>query len=163
MWPFNCKETLRKKLINKSFSKHMDGRLLSLFNEKPDALNMIMKQINFVMILASQSSRPDQIIGEIISLVQKYTGMVDSITCIFITIYFGVPLDQSNQKELRIAFLAELSEKFGSSLAILHGECECPVGNLGNDKRMAYTAFLPEYKSKLCKLSSLEFGQILED
>jgi len=88
--------------------------------------------------------------------------MIESITSTLITVYFNVPLTQPDSNQLRNDLVNRLSETFGSDISILHGTCECQVGNVGNEKRKAYTALLPHYKSKLSKLSSMEFGEIQE-
>ena len=150
-------------MVRKAFSRYIDERVISVISENPEAPPMSKQRINFAMILVSEGLRSEQTISEIVTLAQKYKGMVDSITGTLITVYFGVPLPQPDQKELRIAFLKGLSENLGPSLAIVHGECECPVGKVGNENRMGYTAFLPDFKEKLARLSSLEFGQAVEN
>ena len=164
MWPFNRKNAEREQImVKRAFSKYLDQSLIPVIPEDPEGPRMSKKRINFAMILVNEDSRPEQTISEIVTLAQKHDGMVDSITGTFITVYFGVPLAQPNQKQLRSAFINELSEKLGPSLAVVHGECECAVGTVGNDHRMTYTAFLPEFKGKLGRLCSLEFGRTVED
>jgi len=164
MWPFNRKESGQEWIIiRNTLSRYIDERLISVISEKPEAPRMSKKPINFAMILVNQNSRPEQSISEIVTLAQKHDGLVDSMTGTLVTVCFGIPLEQPNQKKLRLAFIGEVSEKLGPLLAVLHGECECPVGKVGNEHRMSYTAFLPDFKAKLGRLCSLEFGQIIEE
>ena len=162
MWPLNRKKD-ELKAIEKSFSKFIDERIVRLMLKNPEDLEMKNRKINFAMILAKDDSSTRERISEVVSYAQKHDAMIDSITGTLITIYFGVPLDQPDQRQMRKAFVNEISEKLGPSLTIVHGECECPVGSVGNEKRLSYTALLPKYKSKLNKLTALDFGQIIED
>jgi hypothetical protein len=162
MWPFNRKDNEQEEaMIWKAFSKHIDERLIAVLLENPEGLRMSEKQINFVMVLADEASDPVSTIREIVTLVQKHEGMVASIEGTLVTVYFGVPLPQPNQKEQRLKFVIDLSEKVRPRVAVVHGECECQVGKVGNEQRMGYTAFIPDFKGKLGKLCSLEIGQII--
>ena len=162
MWSFNRK-TEHSEAIKKSFSKFMDERIVRLMLNNPEGLEMKKKKINFVMILVKEDSNTAETIGKAVNFAWKHDAMIDAITGTLISIYFGVPLDQPDQKQMRVAFVNEISESIGPSLSIIHGECECPVGNVGTENRMNYTALLTEYKSKLKKLTALDFGQIIED
>jgi len=163
MWPFNRKEKENLEFLENSFSKYMDERIVKLTLNNPEKLEMGKRKINFALILVKEDSSTEDKISEVVNYARKHDAMIDSITGTFITVYFGVPLDQPDQKEMRVAFINEIYENMGSSLTIVHGECECSVGNVGNENRMNYTALLPEYKSKLNKLTNLDFGQIIED
>jgi len=133
-----------------------------MFNN-PEELEMRKRKINFVMILVKEDSNIAERISVVINLAQKHDAMIDAITGILISIYFGVPLDHPDQKQKRLAFVNEISESLGPFLSIVHGECECPVGNVGNENQMNFTVLLPGYKSKLNKLTTLEFGHIIAD
>ena len=163
MWPFNRKSDDRERLrIRKAASRYMDERLLLLLIESPEGLRMSEKRINFVLVLTDEASDPVSTIREIVTLVQKHDGMIASFEGTLLTVYFGVPLPQPNQKEQRLKFVSDLSEKVRPLVAVVHGECECQVGKVGNEQRMGYTAFIPDFKGKLGKLCSLEVGQIIE-
>ena len=120
------------------------------------------KYINYVLILVRDHSKQPQNIRDTVNIIQEHNGMIESITGTLITVYFNVPVEQPNSEKMRMDLVKELSEKKGRDLSIIHGACECPVGTVGNENRKAYTALLPHYKSKLSKLSSMEFGQVLE-
>lgn len=125
-------------------------------------MDLSAKYLNFILILVRDDSKQPQNIRDTVNIIQEHDGMIESITSTLITAYFGVPLEQPNSEQMRIDLVKELSEKKGRDLSIIHGACECPVGTVGNENRKAYTALLPDYKSKLRQLSSMEFGQVLE-
>ena len=162
MWPFNRKKK-DSEALEKSFSKFMDERIVRLMLNNPEELEMKKRKINFILILVKEASDTAETIGKVVNFARKHDVMIDAITGTLISIYFGIPLDQPDQKKMRVAFVNEISESLGPSLSMVHGECECPIGNVGNENRMNYTALLPEYKSKLNKLTNLDFGQIIDD
>ncbi len=118
--------------------------------------------IDYLLILVREDSNLPRRIFKAVSIIQEFDGMIESITSTLITVYFNVPLIQPDSNQLRNDLVNRLSETVGSDISILHGTCECQVGNVGNEKRKAYTALLPDYKSKLSKLSSMEFGESQE-
>ena len=158
MWPFNRRSKSKRDFIKKVYSKYLDE--LRLDNQK--GVELSTQYLHFVLILVSETGNRSQMIGQVLDIIQQHDGMIESITSTFITVYVGVPLQQPNSKQLRIDLVNELSGKLGPQLAIIYGECGCPVGSVGNESRQTYTALLPEYKSKLRKLSSLQFGQVTE-
>ena len=149
--------------MRNAFSKYVDERLVEIMMDNPERLKMNNRNINFAMILVKEDLNIEKIISKIVSAIQKHDAMIDSITGTIITVYFGIPFDQPDQNQMMQILLRDLSENFKSSIAILHGACECHVGTLGNENRICFTALLPDYKSKLNKLISLEFGQIIKD
>jgi len=162
MWSFRRKDKSQREIIKKSFSNYLDENLIDSILQNHGLIDLRLKYINFILILVRDDSRQSQNIREALNIIQEHHGMIESITSTLVTVYFGVPLEQPNSKELRIGLVKELSERMGPDLAFIHGACECPVGNVGNENRKAYTALIPGYKSKLSKLSTMEFGQILE-
>jgi hypothetical protein len=79
-----------------------------------------------------------------------------------IAVYFGAPIREPNSRQKRKDLVIQLAESLGSDLAVIHGECNCPVGIIEDEKRASYTALLPEYRTKLAELASLDFGQVRE-
>lgn len=162
MWPFSRKDKSQKKLIKKIVSRYTGEKKLDLILTSQNHTELIPMHVDFVLILISQDSDPSQPIHDVSNTIQEHDGMIESMTSTLITVYFGVPDKQPNSKRMRIGLVGDLLEKFGANLSIIHGACECPVGSIGNEKRKAYTALLPDYKAKLRELSGLPFGQTKE-
>ena len=128
-----------------------------------ETMKLDMKYLNYVLVLVREDSNQLRTIEEVVNVIQNHGGTIESITAAcLITAYFGAPIEQPNSKQVRIDLINELSEKLRTNLAIIHGECECPVGNVGNESYMNYTALFPDFKSKLSILSSLTFGHVEE-
>ena len=108
------------------------------------------------------SSQTQQTIESILDIAVECEAMIETITASFISILFNAPLEQEDALPLRKKLVSNLSEKFGADLSILHGEAVCLVGNFGSQKRLSYTAMIPDYKVKMNRLTSLEFGEIIE-
>ena len=58
------------------------------------------------------------------------------------------------------ARLLERLRELGNDVRALHGETDAVVGNVGTDTRMAWTALVPSYTSRLSELLALRFGEI---
>jgi len=155
MWPFKPKNRSEERFIEKNFSKYTDKKKVDVVFNPHENPGLNLMHVDFVLILINQDSEETTTINNVISIVNAHDGMIESITCTLITVYFGVPEKQHNKKQLRLCLVDKLTEKLGKNLSIIHGECECPVGIVGNEDRKAYTALLPDYKIKLMELSSL--------
>ena len=150
MWPFDGSDQIKN-----AFGKYVNKDVLdSVVNDS----GLQEKHIDFVLLLLSNLD----FIGKAIQIVNRQECMIESITGTFITVLVGAPTEKTNSNETRLQIVAELSKELGSNVVMLHGGCDCLVGSVGNSQRMSYTAMLPEYKAKLNRLSSLEFGEVAE-
>ncbi len=103
----------------------MDERIDRLMLNNPEELVMRKRKINFVMILVKEDSNTAERIGEVVNFAWKHDAMIDAITGTLISIYFGVPLDQPDQKQMRVAFINEISK----SLAKVYYEERSKIAN----------------------------------
>jgi hypothetical protein len=162
MWPFNR----QKKFLQTVFGNYLNKDTVEELMNNPSALELKAekKPIQFVLLFVKESG-PDDFKGLIEAVTNdclKYDAMIETMTATFISALFNVPLEQDNPKGNRIKLVANLSKIYGTNLSIVHGECECFVGNFGSNTRMSYTALIPGYKEIMKKLASLDYGQVLE-
>lgn len=159
MWPFNK----QKRVLKKAFRKYLDkDAVQNILEGNMEFEPPQKKKIQFILLFVKESSQTQQTIESILDIAIEFDAMIETITSSFISILFNVPLEQEDALELRKRLTDHLSERFGDELAILHGETVCFVGNFGSKKRLSYTAMIPDYKSKMNRLTSLEFGEIIE-
>lgn len=165
MWPFN-RNKRQRKFIRDAFDKYVDHNVID--NMLSDSLTLNsqpeIKHIGFILILVKeeQSITFRNTVTKVLGIVQEHNVMIECITGTFISVLVGVPLELPDTGKVRHNILDKLSNQLGAHLAILHGECDCAVEIVGNEKRFSYTAILPDYKSKLRRLASLDYGKIEE-
>ena len=152
MWPIKKDE---KSIIKKAFGKYINN-ILNGHNDLSE------KTVQYILMFVKETDYFQETIKTIFDIVQEHDGMIESMTGSLISVLFNVPLDQPDSEKKRLLLISALSERVGSDLTIVHGQCICPVGSLGNEKRLCYTAIIQDYKSKINKLSSLAFGEIVE-
>lgn len=162
MWPFKSnkenfvRETFKGFMDESTVNKVIKGELEETAPEK--------KHIQYILTLVEENEyiNSNNLVENIINLALHHQATIESITATYISIIINIPLKIENPRENRISLVKELSDKYGNKLAIVHGECECFVGVFGSKSRMNYTALIPDYKSKLKTLASLEYGKIME-
>lgn len=162
MWPFKSD---RGKDIRNAFKGFTDGTAMDKITGEVQADSVPeIKHIQYVLVLVDETGfiKSDGLVDHVIDSALHHDAMIDSITASYISMLINTPLALDDPKEKRLSLVKELSESCGTSLAIIHGECECLVGVFGSRNRMNYTAMIPDYKSKLRTLASLEYGQIRE-
>jgi hypothetical protein len=160
MW-LGRKQRWQWDIIKKSFSRYIgEEKVFEILQGKGSGLTT--RHVNFLLVLVRQDSRQAETIRQVVRIVQERQAMIDSITGTLITIHVGVRIDEPNAKQMREDLIIRLTESLGSDLAIIHGECDCPVGIVGTEDRANYTALLPEYRTTLGELVSLDFGQVKE-
>jgi hypothetical protein len=162
MWPFNR----QKRFLQNAFGKYLSNDTVEELMNNPSALKLEAekKPIQFVLLFVKESG-PDDFKGLIEAVTNdclKYDAMIETMTATFISALFNVPLEQDDPKGSRVKLVANLSKIYGANLSIVHGECECFVGNFGSNTRMSYTALIPGFKEIMKKLASLDYGQVFE-
>ncbi len=159
MWPFNN----QKRLLKKAFGKYLDDDAVqNILEGNMEFEPPQKKKIQYILLFVKESSKTQETIESILDIAIEFDAMIETITSSFISILFNVPLEQEGAVQFRKKLATHLSGKFSSELSILHGETICLVGNFGSKKRLSYTAMIPDYKSKMNRLTSLEFGEIIE-
>ena len=152
MWPFRKSEHLKS-----TFGKFIANGIVDEVLQGPGQLQE--KQIEYVLLLLNSH----ELIGSAIEIISRHDCMIESITGTLITVLVGVPLKKPASEECRRKLVAQLSAELGVAAVVLHGGGTALVGMVGNSQRMSYTAIIPEYKAKLTKLSSAEFGEVIEN
>ena len=74
----------------------------------------------------------------------------------------GAALEQwINNDPVRLNAVDALIKELNESIRILHGEVKAHIGSFGNQERVSYTAFFPDFDKYLLKLASLNNGEQL--
>jgi hypothetical protein len=159
------------KLFDKQSLKNLLGKYV-----KEDKLDLILngsialqslekKPIGYILIFLKdndpQSFQND--LNRLIKIIYEHHGVIDTISGSFISVLLGMPLPIPDLTEKRKQLVEIFSQELGLSIALLHGEIECLVGNIGNNSHWSYTALIPDFKKKLNILSSLAYGEITEN
>jgi hypothetical protein len=164
MWPFN--QMNKQQTLQKAFGKYVPLDVIDkILNDSltPNGQPEI-KHIGFILILVKE----DQLfifketVIKVLDVINEHEAMIECVVGAFISVLVSTSAESSNATKIRQDIVNNLSTQLGYYLAILHGECDCAIELIGNEKRFSYTAVIPDYKSKLFKLSSLEYGSIEE-
>jgi hypothetical protein len=151
MWPFSKGEQIKS-----AFGKFIDKDIVEALQNEPGQLQE--KQIEYVLLLLDSH----ELIGRAIEIISNHDSMIESITGTLITTLVGAPLENSKSEEIRRNLVKQLSAELGPNAVVLHGRDSCLVGMVGNNQRMSYTAVIPDYKMKLLRISSGEYGEVIE-
>jgi hypothetical protein len=161
MWLLR-KQRSQRDILKKAFSRYVGEQKVGEIVHDQEDLELTIKHVNFLLVMVRQDPRQAKTIRQVVRIVQEEQAMIQSITNTLITVYCGVPIHEPSAGKMREDLVIKLTESLGSDLAIVHGECDCPVGIVGTEDRANYTALLPEYQTKLAGLLSLDFGQVKE-
>ncbi|GMT48881.1 MAG: hypothetical protein IEMM0008_0420 [bacterium] len=153
-----------KRIIKNAFGEYLSpdiiGEILANSDGK-DYLSLKNGTIHFVVFQVRDDNVEiiRSLIEKSINIATQHDVIIGDIISPFVSLFYSIDdVDKKNYQILAKQLINELK----TGIKVIYGSKKGAIGNLGTETCMFYRAVIPEMGDYIKKLTSLDYGEIVE-
>jgi len=133
--------------------------------QNTDAVEFETGEIDFVFVLLKSGDieKFSSNLADLLDTAVDQNGTVMQVLSSLSLIVYNLPVfPEEHPREMRLALVETLKNKFPGQVKIVHGCATASVGNIGSERRMTYSAVFSDLGVVVDKLAAIGYGEAAE-
>lgn len=160
------KNYLERRELKRMFGRYVSPELVEqMLNEPSETPVPDEVLIEYVIVLLREAdvAKLSEIIGGVVEIGIDHNATIGSIISTMITLQFGCPYEDYEQRRSRVELVDDLMEQMGDKIKIVHGMCiRGYCGLWGSKSKMSFGALVPGFDRALEALCATKYGEAKE-